>query len=620
MSDAVMKAFTSGPPTAPNAEFACLSLSEMEDDPTQEQINSAMAAVMDCVVTQPVTVYVVWKTADAPAGSVNVTIDMGGVRDDIVVQANPGDCIGDVVSSVFPGEFPTEETQVLEGFTLQPKDAYDDWDAYWQAQDELQTTAVGDQDVTVYAGWFEKITPEFTVKAPVCGAQGYFNAPEVTLPEDSHLTFTNTIIPTVSDGMSLHFTEGDPTFWAVSEETVFTAGSRYDCVVALAAEYGYYPSDTAVVHGADDVVVQGRGYSAQYRITVTAAHDYQFDSFVWGESGDTAQAKLVCAVHPDQAIYEDAAISEEFHPATAPDETPYTVYTAIYGEYTDQNTVQNPDGLRVIAQPSDSAVAYGEMATATFSVEGEGLTYQWYGLNPGQTEYWASSLTGSTYSVAMVPKKSGRKVYCVVTDKYGNTVTSETVTLTMEAPEAYALTVIEQPGNRTVDSGEIASTTFTVSGEGLTYQWYGRDEGQTAFWKSGLKGDTYGLKMVREKVGRQVYCVVTDAYGNTVTSDTVTLAVNVPEGYALAVQSQPTNVSGENGKLVSTTFSVSGDDLTYQWYGRDPGQTNFWKSGLTGDTYSIYMVPKKSGRQVYCVVTDAYGNTVTSETVTLTME
>jgi hypothetical protein len=32
------------------------------------------------------------------------------------------------------------------------------------------------------------------------------------------------------------------------------------------------------------------------------------------------------------------------------------------------------------------------------------------------------------------------------------------------------------------------------------------------------------------------------------------------------------------------------------------------------------MVPAKSGRQVYCVVTDAYGNTSASDTATLWME
>ena len=88
----------------------------------------------------------------------------------------------------------------------------------------------------------------------------------------------------------------------------------------------------------------------------------------------------------------------------------------------------------------------------------------------------------------------------------------------------------------------------------------------------------------------------------------------------MTVEDQPVNCEAGNGGIVSTTFTVAGEDLTYQWYGRDVGQTKFWKSGLKGDTYSVKMVPKKSGRQVYCVVTDAYGRSVTSETVTLTME
>ena len=617
--NAVWRAFPSDPPSAENAEFACYSLSAMKDDPTQEQIDN-VSTELYCVVTEPVTVYVVWKTAAAPAGSVNVTIDMGGVRDDIVVPANPGDPIGDVVSSVFPGEFPTEETQALAGFTLQPKDAYDDWDAYGRAADELWSTAVGNQDVTVYAGWFEKITPEFTVKAPVCGAQGYFNAPEVTLPEDAHYSFTNTLIPIVINGSFMGTEEGDPTYWKVSEETVFTAGVQYQGVAALEADYGYYPSDDAVVNGADDVNVVCRASTAEYNFIITAAHDYQFDSFVWGESGDTAQAKLVCAVHPDQAIYEDAAITEEFHPATSPDETPYTVYTAIYGEYTDQNTVLKPDGLRVIAQPSDSAAAYGKPATATFSVTGEGVTYKWFLRNAGGTEFAPSSLSKATYSVVMNAQRSGREVYCVAKDAYGNTVQSDTVTLTMEVPDAYALTVDAQPADLSVAYGQQATATFAVEGDGLTYQWYLRNAGGTEFAPSSLTGSTYSVKMTPERSGRQVYCVVTDAYGNTYTSETVTLTMAAPAGYALTVVSQPADCKVANRKTATSVFAVEGEGLTYQWYGRDPGQTDFWKSGHTTERYAVKMESAKSGRQVYCVVTDVYGNTVTSETATLTMK
>jgi len=43
-----------------------------------------------------------------------------------------------------------------------------------------------------------------------------------------------------------------------------------------------------------------------------------------------------------------------------------------------------------------------------------------------------TAIKTDTYSVAMVPSKSGRQVWCVITDKYGNSVTSEIATLTME--------------------------------------------------------------------------------------------------------------------------------------------------------------------------------------------
>ncbi|MBQ1848384.1 MAG: hypothetical protein II135_10285 [Clostridia bacterium] len=135
--------------------------------------------------------------------------------------------------------------------------------------------------------------------------------------------------------------------------------------------------------------------------------------------------------------------------------------------------------------------------------------------------------------------------------------------------------------------------------------------------KSGLTGDTYSVSMVPKKSGREVYCVITDKYGNKVTTDTVTLNMAVPEGYELKIAKQPENVCVGLNETAVTTVSVEGEGLKYQWYGRDPGQSSFWKSGLTGDTYSVSMVPKKSGREVYCVITDKYGNKVTTQTVTL---
>lgn len=121
--------------------------------------------------------------------------------------------------------------------------------------------------------------------------------------------------------------------------------------------------------------------------------------------------------------------------------------------------------------------------------------------------------------------KSGREVYCVVTDKYGNKAQTEPVTLTMNVPEGYTgPQIVTQPESVTAARGEVASTTVVAEGEGLSYQWYGREANGREF-KSGLKGDTYFVAMVPSKSGREVWCVITDQYGNSVTSETATLTM-----------------------------------------------------------------------------------------------
>ena len=274
----------------------------------------------------------------------------------------------------------------------------------------------------------------------------------------------------------------------------------------------------------------------------------------------------------------------------------------------------------VVTEPEDAYADIGETAYVSFTAEGDGLTYQWYGRDPGQTDFWKSSIKTDTYSVKLVKSKIGREVYCVITDKYGNTAKTRTAVINVAYPEDYAgPTIVTEPENGYADEGDTVSVSFAAEGEGLTYQWYGRDIGQTDFWKSSIKTDTYSATMNTARNGREIYCVVTDKYGNTVQTDTVTLNMNIPEGYALTVDEQPEDCAVANGKKASATFAVSGDGLSYEWYGKDPGQTDFWKSSIKKDTYSVSMVPAKSGRQIYCVVTDQYGNSVTSDTVTLSI-
>jgi len=61
------------------------------------------------------------------------------------------------------------------------------------------------------------------------------------------------------------------------------------------------------------------------------------------------------------------------------------------------------------------------------------LTYTWYYANEGATEFTlTNSFKDYDYAVQMNASRAGRQVCCIVTDKFGNSVTSDIVFLNMK--------------------------------------------------------------------------------------------------------------------------------------------------------------------------------------------
>ncbi len=281
-----------------------------------------------------------------------------------------------------------------------------------------------------------------------------------------------------------------------------------------------------------------------------------------------------------------------------------------------QEDMDDPFGVKITKQPVDVTVGKGETAKVTFSATGDDLTYKWYYKNPGANKFtYTSSFKGKTYSVEMTADRAGRQVYCVITDKYGNSVTTDTVTLSMKR----VATITQQPVDVTVGKGETAKITIGVQGDGLTYKWYYKNPGASEFkLTTSFKGSSYTISaMDATRNGRQVYCVITDKYGNTVTTNTVTLKLADP----VKITKQPVNVTVGKGEAVKITFTATGDGLTYKWYFKNPGGSKFsLTTSFKGNTYTISaMDATRNGRQVYCVITDKYGNSVTTDTVTIKM-
>ena len=95
-------------------------------------------------------------------------------------------------------------------------------------------------------------------------------------------------------------------------------------------------------------------------------------------------------------------------------------------------TVESP--ISIVKQPEDAIAASGEKAIVTVNATGDGLTYKWFYKNKAMTSFVEStSITSDTYTVEkMTSSRDGRQIYCVITDKYGNSVTTDTVTLTQK--------------------------------------------------------------------------------------------------------------------------------------------------------------------------------------------
>jgi len=89
--------------------------------------------------------------------------------------------------------------------------------------------------------------------------------------------------------------------------------------------------------------------------------------------------------------------------------------------------------LSIVKQPKDVCAANGETASVTVKATGEGLTYKWYYKEEDAAEFtYTSSFTGAMYLITMNGAYDGTQLYCVITDMFGNTVKTNTVTLSIK--------------------------------------------------------------------------------------------------------------------------------------------------------------------------------------------
>jgi hypothetical protein len=117
-------------------------------------------------------------------------------------------------------------------------------------------------------------------------------------------------------------------------------------------------------------------------------------------------------------------------------------------------------------------------------------------------------------------------------------------------------------------------------------------------------------------------CVVTDADGDEVVSKEAKFVVKV-ELPALAIKTQPVDVSVKVGETATLTVEVNGGKAPYTYQWQSKAGKNFMtlidSSAVSGSGTATLSCTKtvEGSDEFRCVITDADGNSVTSETVTI---
>ena len=270
------------------------------------------------------------------------------------------------------------------------------------------------------------------------------------------------------------------------------------------------------------------------------------------------------------------------------------------------------DGVKIITQPSNVTVYSGEEASFTVKAQGNALNYQWYYRKSGASTWsvWKSHTTSTTTARAN-DTWDGMQVYCRVSNSEGAFSDSKPATIRLGTMPR----ILTHPSDVTVDSGKEVSFTVKAEGSGLKYQWYFKKSGASSWniWKSHTTATTTARANDTWN-GMQVYCKVSDSTGAFSDSQSATIRL----GGMPVIMTQPADVTVDSGKEVSFTVKAEGSNLQYQWYFKKSGASGWsvWKSH-TSATTTARANDTWDGMQVYCVVTDGIGRTVSSGSATV---
>jgi YD repeat-containing protein len=259
----------------------------------------------------------------------------------------------------------------------------------------------------------------------------------------------------------------------------------------------------------------------------------------------------------------------------------------------------------ITSQPPSTSIPNGQTATLSVGIGGTGShTYQWF-RGPGTSQL----IQGATSPGYTTPALTTTTSYWVrVTNACGST---DSALATVTVHDCSAAPVLTGPASTTIQNGQTATLSVTVSGTGAnTYQWYRGTAPSAANEITGAMSASYTTPSLTTTTSYWVR--VTNACGVT---NSQTATVTVLDCTAVpTITTQPQSQTIVSGQTATLSVTAGGTGAkTYQWF-----KDNLW-TAITGATSSSYTTPAlTTTTKYYVIVTNACGSTV-SEPATITV-
>jgi hypothetical protein len=217
----------------------------------------------------------------------------------------------------------------------------------------------------------------------------------------------------------------------------------------------------------------------------------------------------------------------------------------------------------IVSQPANAFIVPQQSILLTVGAVGSGpLSYQWYHRVSGNI---STPIDGATESSYQTPPLDATASYWV---RVSNSIGSEdsmTAALTMQVPPV----ITAQPAGKSLAMGASVSTSVTVTGNNISYQWYQGFSGDVSNLLAGKTSAS--LTLPNQLPGVIHYWVrATNARGSV---DSTSMRAEVTP-FPPAIVDEPVDVFTYATHSESLQVSAIGPNLTYQWYGGYSGDTS----------------------------------------------